>query len=334
MMSETFKDRPIFICGHPKSGTSLLRNLLDSHPQLAVYPEESRFFRYFLPKAEGLSLEQLIELGEKELIHIFEWNLENPPDHQAGFPGRDYSFIPFEAVQAQFGELLRTEGTRHRGDVLWAAVQSFADITGNPGAALVGWVEKTPYNEYFADQIFVWWPQAKCIHIVRDPRDNYASYRRKHQSWSPGFFSNNWNRTTAAGLENEARFGHERYWVLRYEDLVSRPEEILPEVCTFLGIKDHEILRRPSRAGDLWRGNSMFADQFDEISQVAVGRWKERLSNQEAGVIQVATGKHLRRLGYGEQAPVPLSSRLEGWRWKLRGMVSEARSALKPEKIS
>lgn len=40
-MVETFKDRPIFICGHPKSGTSLLRNLLDNHPQLAVYPEES-----------------------------------------------------------------------------------------------------------------------------------------------------------------------------------------------------------------------------------------------------------------------------------------------------
>lgn len=46
------RDRPIFICGHPKSGTSLLRNLLDFHPQLVVYPEESRFFRQFLPLAK------------------------------------------------------------------------------------------------------------------------------------------------------------------------------------------------------------------------------------------------------------------------------------------
>jgi len=38
------RDHPVFLGGHPKSGTSLLRALLDSHPQLVVYPEESGFF--------------------------------------------------------------------------------------------------------------------------------------------------------------------------------------------------------------------------------------------------------------------------------------------------
>ena len=48
-MSE-LRDSPVFIAGHPKSGTSLLRSVLDSHPELVAYPEETSFFRRYLPK--------------------------------------------------------------------------------------------------------------------------------------------------------------------------------------------------------------------------------------------------------------------------------------------
>ena len=47
------RDSPIFICGHPKSGTSLLRSILDSHPEIIVYPEETGFFRRYLPNSDG-----------------------------------------------------------------------------------------------------------------------------------------------------------------------------------------------------------------------------------------------------------------------------------------
>ena len=85
-MDKSLRDRPVFIGGHPKSGTSLLRSLVDSHPQLVVYPEETMFFRGFLPKAKGLSLEQKLVLADQLITHIFEWNQTKPPAHQAGFP--------------------------------------------------------------------------------------------------------------------------------------------------------------------------------------------------------------------------------------------------------
>ena len=53
-MSE-LRDSPVFIAGHPRSGTSLLRSVLDSHPELVAYPEETSFFRRYLPKAAGKS---------------------------------------------------------------------------------------------------------------------------------------------------------------------------------------------------------------------------------------------------------------------------------------
>ena len=82
---------PIFICGHPKAGTSLLTSLLDGHPDLVVYPEETLFFRRFLPAIEGKSDDEKLALADELLIHFFQWNLENPPEHQKDYPDRDYS---------------------------------------------------------------------------------------------------------------------------------------------------------------------------------------------------------------------------------------------------
>src|SRR5262245_11380068 len=39
--------RPVFICGHHRSGTTLLQNLLDGHPQLLSLPSEGTYFSSF-----------------------------------------------------------------------------------------------------------------------------------------------------------------------------------------------------------------------------------------------------------------------------------------------
>ena len=61
------REKPVFICGHPKSGTSLLRSMLDNHPELIVYPEETYFFRKFLPMSQMLSLKEQLDLAEEHL---------------------------------------------------------------------------------------------------------------------------------------------------------------------------------------------------------------------------------------------------------------------------
>lgn len=92
------RDSPVFIAGHPKSGTSFLCSVLDSHPELLTYPEETSFFRRYLPKAAGKSLVEKLVISDLTLTHIFEWNQTDPPAHQAGFPDRDYSNIPVAEV--------------------------------------------------------------------------------------------------------------------------------------------------------------------------------------------------------------------------------------------
>jgi hypothetical protein len=314
------RDRPVFICGHPKSGTSLLRALLDGHPQLLVYPEETVFFRRYLPEAQGCTLEQRLRIAEQRLIHIFTWNQADPPPSQAGFPDRDYSSVSFEAVKAALERIVRA-GLRHDGDMLSAAMLTFGEATGQNLAEKRGWVEKTPFNERYARQIYTWWPEARCLHLLRDPRDNYASYQRKHPDWTPEIFAFSWEDSTRLGEENQRRYGASRYWLRRYEDLVQDPEKFLTEMCAFLGIDDDPVLRVPTRNGVDWEGNSMFHERFQGISGAAIDRWRKTLSETETQKIVAITRNAMQQYGYPLQ-PVSLAIRLRAQALKVRRRFS------------
>lgn len=322
VLNEQLRDSGLLICGHPKSGTSLLMTMLDSHPQLIVYPEESHFFRRFMPARRSHPEKRIGKAAREHLLHIFEWNQESPPEHQAGFPDRDYSSIDIARVQALFDDTLQ----RHDGGseaALPAAVLSYGIATGQVSDQTKYWVEKTPYNEQYAPEIFSYWPNAKCLHIVRDPRDNYASYKRKHEDWHPEHFAYSWWRSCRNGLRNLKRFGSNQYLLLRYEDLVQDTEKVIAEIVRFLGIEDDPILRRPTRAGGLWMGNSMFGDSFERISAKPAGRYRDYLQADEIETLETLLKPEMQNLAYSLETTPGQTGFLVSWfkraRWRLQG---------------
>ncbi len=312
------RDRPVFLGGHPKSGTSLLRALLDSHPQLVVYPEETGFFRRYLPQSTNLELSAKLELAKSNLIQIFTWQCENQPASQEGYPDRDYSTISFDEVSEAMADIITQAGYRHDGDILSAAILAYGKVSGQWQVGARHWVEKSPYNEYYADQMFAWWPEARCIYIVRDPRDNHASYRRKHPDWNAEFFAANWNRSVSACQQNIERYGEQCCRLIRYEDLVRKSQETLNQITDFLGIDANPTLAQPTRAGASWKGNSMFADQFSAISTTPLGRWKETLEPSEAAVIELMAADAMSALHYEAVSAHSLSSFWRAATWRVR----------------
>jgi hypothetical protein len=242
---------------------------------------------------------------------------------QAGFPDRDYSELPYDRVRQAMRSLAR-QRCLHPGDVLSAAVLAYGQVSGLVTPLTRRWVEKSPYNEYYASQIFAWWPKARCIHILRDPRDNYVSYRRKHPDWQPEFFAANWRRSTYAGLENQDRYGTGRYHLLRYEDLAQSSEATLSQLAGFLDIDWDPSLASPTRAGAQWAGNSMFADQFQGISAAPVARWRGELSSVDAAVIEVMASSPMERFQYkrGVSGTAALVARGHALVWPLRRRLS------------
>jgi len=117
-----------------------------------------------------------------------------------------------------------------------------------PGARVV--LEKTPSNSLCVDLISRVCPDARLLHIVRDPRDVMASLRDAARGWGA-----DWAPASSAaaarmwlqhydGARTAVACG-DRYMELRYEDLRKDPEKLLSRVLDFLGLPDP-----PSAAGE------------------------------------------------------------------------------------
>jgi hypothetical protein len=297
-VSNYLREQPIFICGHPKSGTTLLVSLFDSHPQILVYPNETFFFRGFIPEISNRDLEEKVTLAQRYLLHFFDRNMSSSFGQKPLGSTQDQRYVDYARTCEFMLEDVEANGIRHDGDLLGSAIIGFGRAHGKVSPSTIYWIEKTPYNEHFADSIFSWWPDAHCIHIVRDPRDNYGTYQRKHQGLSAEDFALGWNSSIKAGLDNQERFGIQRYTILRYEDLTTDPEKSLFELINFLDISDDEILRIPTSDGIPWEGNSLYGDKFHGISAKPVGRWKRELSTRKVEIIETICAELMENQGY------------------------------------
>lgn len=319
-MKETYnlRDHPIFICGHPKSGTTLLVSLFDSHPQMLVYPNETFFFRGFLPEIKKRDLEEKLNLAQRYLLHFFERDFNNSDAQEQTRPSCYQSFFDYAKTCEIMRNTVKEYNIRHDGDILSAAIIAFGQTHGKITTDTIYWIEKSVYNEHFADRIYKWWPEARCIHIVRDPRDNYATYHRKHWGLSAEDFALGWNSSLRVGLHNREHYGKTRYLMLRYEDLTKDPETSLLEIIAFLGICDDEILRIPTYNGIPWEGNSQFGDKFRGISTKPVGRWKRELTNKEVEIIEAICADAMEEQGYEYQTHSFLKSYYYVFHWGIR----------------
>ena len=99
------------------------------------------------------------------------------------------------------------------------------------------WGDKSLHTEHYADRVFREFPAARVVHMVRDPRDRYASVSRRHDRTLSrvGAATGRWMSSTQAGRRNPPR-APQRYTLVRYEDLVSDPDRTMRRVCDFLAL--------------------------------------------------------------------------------------------------
>lgn len=305
--TEFLMDSPVFICGHPKSGTTLLLTLLDSHPELVVYPAETVFFRALLPRLNNLDYGEKLNLAKRFLLHYFETpSVIEEEEGLASKDGIDYN--NYLKMIWEMDRILPDGEVRHEGDYLGAAILAFGKVHNQISPNTRYWVEKTPFNEQFTEHIYRWWPNARCIHVVRDPRDNFATYRRKHPNLTLERFCLVWNSSLRKGIANQKKYGCERYLLVKYENLVAHSEETLQMIIAFLGIQDVPILREPTKIGRKWSGNSMFKNRFNGISTAPIGRWRTELNPVEIRTIQTLCRKGMQQLEYSDLSQVSVSA--------------------------
>jgi hypothetical protein len=192
---------PIFIGGMYKSGTSLLRAMLGHHSCLFA----------------GLETQWLNE----------RWDGSAPQARRDWLQRLSVFFdAPFAELEAACGDATDVETCLDRVLTFLAA-----------RAGKERWIEKTPGNAGAIDRILSYWPGARILHIIRDPRDVYASMIESRKWTVPEDFARRWTGIVTAARSWLAGQGgtHPAYYELRYERLVRFPETETRKILDFLG---------------------------------------------------------------------------------------------------
>ena len=189
------------------------------------------------------------------------------------------------------------------------------------------WGEKTLFAEREAPSVLAALPRVKVIHLIRDPRDVYASYL--HAPWRTGLRGwpalkvrvhghlawtlRNW-RISARFARTHAERCPDRYRAVRYEDLVRDPAGTLRDLCAFAGVPyDARMLALDAYPEVVERtGNSSFGP-LDGVSDAPIGRFASVLPPRAIALCDALAGEDLARHGYA-----PAGVRLDrGDAWRL-----------------
>jgi len=296
MNFEQIKDKATIICGHPKSGTTLLLSLLDSHPQLTVFPEELGFFRAVYGKDN--CAEQLLTKSGIRLLQLSKIRDKRTPELNI----RDYSDIDFENIEKSVRSLCSK--TTDFKEILTGSIGVWHTIQASKSHEKVRWVEKTPHNEKCVPIYNQWFKEnAVYFHIIRDPRDNIATYHKKHSYFAVKHLALGWALSYKIG--EWAKQHVPNYHFIKYEDLVTDPEQELRKICHILGIQYSETLLYPTKNGKPWNGNSMYNTSFTKISSRSVGRYKEQLDEKTIEYLEITLQDFMNNLGYTYDRSLP-----------------------------
>jgi hypothetical protein len=297
-----------FVVGLGRSGTTLLRLMLDAHPQLTI-PPETHFLSPLIQASGTLRFDadratRLIVSGRHRRWDDFGLD---PSELEA----RLHAIEPFNTPDA-----VRT------------FYRLYAEKQGKPR-----WGDKTPDYVRKMRKIQLVLPEARFIHLIRDGRDAGLSHNARivkrgvREPLPAADLARRWvvriskARETAAGLNG--------YLELRYEDLVTDPEPALRKACELIEL-DYDpamleyhrhaeqrlqemagelpaVAGRPAReAGERLAAHTM-ATKPPSRERIAV--WKQEMSEADALEFEATAGDLLAELGYetlsGRSAPSP-----------------------------
>jgi hypothetical protein len=308
-----FDQRACFIAGQAKSGTTLLVALLDGHPELLVFPQETAYFPTVLTKYGAAGRRAQFDYLTKQSFAKILFG------GQPRWGKHDYKDFPQQKFLQTFERAAFDPANAER-DLLVLMIESYAATLGIPLDQVKRWVEKTPANRNYIMSILQRFPQAKLLVTMRDPRAILAAQialekTRKTKRFSVYYVIAHWR--VAAKLARRVHQGDISGLVVPYEQVVKEPSISMQKVCAYLEITfDPEVVLKPTKVGQLWSGNSAASVSFSRISAEPVTRWERELSEEEIGWVEWHCGELMAEFGYEPR----LSRRsLRNWLKPIRG---------------
>lgn len=275
-------ERPLFIIGSERSGTTLLMAMLGKHPRIAV-PEVAwyypRFRAYQFTYGDLNNVENL-----RVLISEMVFGLKTPHWDVPTNPATIVAEIESSVRERSFA------------GVYAALFERFARHENKPR-----WGEKTPHNLFYIKEILEDFPNAQFIFLARDGRDASAEYIRS--AFGPTNIhaaARIWKLAQNAVKPWRASLKADQWLDVRYEDLARNPEPVLQRVCEFIGEEyADEMLGFHASTIAQRRGQTRdHAPLGQPVSDQWIGRYKRELSIVEQEIFAAIAGEELIAEGY------------------------------------
>ena len=294
--------RPVFILGAHKSGTSLLRSLLDAVPGFYVLPKEPHFFAYSgrwidypLRRRQPRSRDW-DSVVERLVGSLRSDNVDkNPYSDLPDFEGYDLT-----RFRRQLESQRPTDDRSLYATYVHALVAALGSKPLPPDTRIV---DKSTDNMEYATYLEKLFPDASFLHVVRNPYANLVSMRKYATKRSP---DGNFPMLHGAvmTLQRSAYFLYrfqdelDRHLVVRYEDLVSDGETTMRQVASHLGVEFDPIMLQPTVAGNPWAGNSTSDLRFAGVSAAPLASWHSEITRFEIELVNRALGPLFDLCGY------------------------------------
>ena len=275
---------PIFVVGAPRTGTTLVKEILNRHPLVHLFDEVHFFERIYddrdaigdmgNPRAQSHAIQRI-----RAIVRDF------------GSDQRVADHLTMEVYRRR----LQGEGGGYRG-LLATLLKAGAELEG-----ATYWGDSSPQDVLYLDTIHRWFPEARIVALVRDPRGFLAScknyYRRGvptyRERYNPLTNSMLWRSYMRALVDAEATPWGSLVLRVRYEDLVAEPEREVRRICDHVGIEYRTNMI------DVERTNTSFVDGGGTgIVSTSVDRWRGELSPTEIWIGQRVFGELMERFDY------------------------------------
>jgi len=310
-MAIELKERPLFIIGYERSGTTLLMAMLGCHPRISI-PEVGWLFPRIYPWRHTYG-DLSVETNFRTLASDMLFGLNQPLWGMRMNPATAVDEITSLAPERSFAGI-------------YAAMhQRYAKESGNKPR----WGQKTPNNLYFVPQILENFPNAQFLFITRDGRDASAT------SMESAFGAGNvygaaytWNAANAFVKPFRKDLSSSTWFDVRYEELVREPENVLKRVCDFLGEQySPELLGFYKTPTSVARGKQRdHAPLGHAVNDKYVGIYKRLLSLRDQQIYAAVAGDMHREAGYElDVEPAVLSQQEMDLLWEWDGRYRAAR---------
>ena len=290
---------PIFIVGASRSGTTMLRLMLNAHPSIAI-PDELSYFSLL----GALPTPWNTPLPPSPYVHLVDRFLDQ---NKPVLSGLDSTSLR-TAILSHPAHTIRTPYA--------IALERWAAAQNKPI-----WGEKTPYNFFFVPELHDMFPKARFIHLVRDPRAAVHSMNGfKRCTSNTVINATNWRTFMQKGAAVlEATVPTDQRITIRFEDLTSNPDFVLQQLCAFLDVSFrsdmlsfHETSHEYMHPVYEKLGGAQTVTR--PVNTKTKARWTTEMAPEDIATVEHICGPWLPIFSYERQTePLTWTERLRRW---------------------